>query len=605
MRRKVLWVFLTLLTVMAVILTSCKTETTTTGETEVVKGVVTKQAETPAPEAVKPADTTRTEKPQYGGVVIRALAADILSFDEGVALSHPSVVTLHLTNEELLQFDWTKGPGGTNEADFILGGINDMRLKTGSLADSWQIPERGKIVFHIREGVYWHNKPPTSGRKLTVDDVVFSINRMCTESTSYIKMSYPNLAKTAVITGDETTRMVTIECPVSEWGNSIAMFPDFCTIMPRDAIEKFGNLNDWRNSIGTGPFMLTDFVSNGSATLIRNPNYWETNPIGPGKGDKLPYIDGVKILIIADISTRMAAMRTAKIDWVSGTDFYYDDVKEFLDNPNIKSVMYTSDSSYVIGMRTDMADSPFSKKEVRQALTLATDFNKIKNEFYDGKAVILNWPITYKKEYADAYVPMEKLPANVQELFSYNVAKAKGLLTAAGYPTLKTSIICYNTPTQVDFLSFIQNMWSQVGVTLTIDAKDYATWVSRTRTRNYGASELLYASTSGAWQRMINFNGPGQYNPSYINDPIVAEAATKVLEYIGIDEGKIAQMYVDLMPYVLEQCWVISKPSPYLYTVWWSWIKNWNGELFTGYYNTSYVKYIWTDQALKKQMTGR
>lgn len=250
---------------------------------------------------------------------------------------------------------------------------------------------------------------------------------------------------------------------------------------------------------------------------------------------------------------------------------------------------------------------PFSKKEVRQALFYATDFNKIKDEYYGGRALILVWPISYNKENAAAYVPMEKLPANVQELYSHNVTKAKELLTTAGYPTgFSVTIIGYNTATQTDYFALIKQMWAEVGITVTIDAKDYSTWIGRVRARNYGAYELLYAYTSGVWNRMININGASQYNMSYINDAIVAEAAAKAPDYVGIDDAGLAKIHADLMPYVLEQAWVIPKPNPYAYVVWWPWRKNWNGELNVGYYNyPSYLKYTWTDQALKKQMTGK
>jgi peptide/nickel transport system substrate-binding protein len=599
--KQVLWFFLTLLTVAAMLLTSCSSNETITIEEKptVVTGTV---KETPAPVAVKSADTSRSEKPQYGGIVTLSLTSDIRGFDEAF-VGHWLATTLHLTNEELLQGDWTKGPAGTNEANFILGGVNAMNLKTGALADSWEIPQKGKIIFHIRKGVYWHNKAPTSGRELTVDDVVFSMKRMCTLSTAYIKMAYTSLANAVVITGDDAARTVTIEVPPNLWIDALTVLPDLLTIMPRDAIDKFGHMNDWHNSIGTGPFILTDYVSSGSATLIRNPNYWETNPIGPGKGDQLPYLESVKFLIIADTSTRTAAFRTAKIDGSGGE---YDDVKEFLDNPNIKNMMYISDSAYVMGMRIDKPESPFSKKEVRQALMLATDFNKIKNDYYNGRASILVWPISYSLENANAYVPMEKLPANVQELFSYNPTKAKEMLAAAGYPNLNVSVICYNTPSQVDFLSLIKQMWAQVGITLTFDARDYATWTTRMTTRNYGANEMLYAYSSGSWQSFDNINGPKQFNTSYVNEPKIAEVAAKVSDYIGIDDLKLAQIHADLMPYVIEQCWVIPKPNPYSYVVWWSWRKNWNGELNVGFYNTpSYLKYTWTDMALKKQLTGK
>jgi peptide/nickel transport system substrate-binding protein len=604
MRKKVSWYFLLLLTVVAMILVSCQpvttTTTPTTEETQVITGTTTTTDLAPR-ETEKP-DTTSEEKPQYGGTAIIALSTDLSGFDE-VFAAHYLTHTLKLTNQELLQGDWTKGPVGSNQADFILGGINFMNLKTGCLADSWEIPEKGKITFHIREGVYWHNKAPTSGRELTIDDVVFSIQRMCTTPGSYIKNTYPKLASSAVITGDEAARTVTIVCALDEWANSLAIFPDYLSIMPRDAIEKFGDLNDWRNNIGTGPFIMTDYVSAGSVTFMKNNNYWETNPIGPGKGDKLPYLEGVKLLVITDAATRTAAFRTQKIDSLGGE---YDDVKEFLDNPNVKSTLYTSDSSYFIGMRTDDPNSPFSKKEVRQALYYATDFNKIKNDYYGGRSIILNWPICYSKENADAYVPMENLPANVQDLFKYNPTRAKELLTGAGYPTMKLSIICYNTATQVDFLSLLKQMWSEVGIELTLDAKEYAVWTQRLRARSFGANELLYTYTSGAWQRLINLRGVTQYNASFINDPKIEELYPQMVDNIGTNDAKVAELNAGLMPYVIEQCWVLSKPTSYSYVVWWKYRKNYNGELYVGYYNLyGYLKYVWTDLALKHEITGK
>jgi pyruvate/oxaloacetate carboxyltransferase len=59
-----------------------------------------------------------------------------------------------------------------------------------------------------------------------------------------------------------------------------------------EVVEKYGSGADWRNSVGTGPFMLTDLVASSSATLVRNPNYWDKDPVGPGKGNQLPYLDG-------------------------------------------------------------------------------------------------------------------------------------------------------------------------------------------------------------------------------------------------------------------------------------------------------------------------
>jgi peptide/nickel transport system substrate-binding protein len=544
-------------------------------------------------------ETMQAEKPQRGGVAIISLASDVPGFDE-VFIQNYSATTLHLTNEEMLQGDWTKGPAGTSEFDFILSGINTMTNKTGALADSWEIPKRGKIVFHIREGVHWHNKPPTNGRELTVDDVVYSFQRMCNTPGAYIKITYPVLANCVKITGDEAARSVTVDataCPSSEWASVTSIFPDSLSIMPKDAIEYYGNLNNWKNSIGTGPFIMTDYVSNSSITFIHNDNYWMTNPIGPSKGDQLPYIEGAKLLIIADTATATAAFRNKKIDSISGE--YYD-IKEFLDNPDVNYVSYTAESCGAIFMRTDKTNLPFSKKEVRQALMLATDFEKIRDDFYGGKATILGWPIAYVKEYKDAYVPMENLPASTQELFSHNVTKAKELIKSAGYPTgFDVTVTFYNTATTTDYLSLISRMWDDAGITLNLDGRDYTTWVARIRARNY--DEMIYYNSSSNWQKMQSFSGTSSWNQSYVNDPRINEELAVALDLIGYDEVQLAKNFSELVPYIIEQCWVIPKPNPYMYVVWWTWVNNWNGELNIGYYNSpSYLKYIWMNEALKQ-----
>jgi peptide/nickel transport system substrate-binding protein len=601
MSKKMLWIFLTLLTVVATLLTSCNSGSTTEEEQEeitVVTGIVT---QTKAPETILPPDTTRSEKPQYGGTITIAQTTDPTSFDD-VTVVHAYTLTLNLTNDVLLQGDWTKGPAGTGQATYTLGSINTMNLKTGALADSWEIPYKGKIVFHIREGVHWQNKPPTNGRLVTVEDIVFNLDRVVKTTGSYIMMTYPGFAKSAVITGDEATHSVTVECPPEEWAQLITLLPSYFSMFPKDALEQFGDMKNWKNSIGTGPFILTDFISAGSITFKRNPNFWETNPIGPGKGDQLPYVDNVKILIVPDNATYFAAFRVGKIDGAGGI---YSDVKEFLADPDVKYSQYVSDGCYCMYMRTDKSELPFSKKEVRQALYYATDFQKIIKDYYEDHAILDGWPISPVKEFEGAFVPIEELPANVQDLFKYNPDKARELLAQAGYSTgFNVKAVCYNTPSTTDYLAQLVKMWGQVGITLTLDAKDYATWQTRFRNRTY--DEMLYAYDAGTWIKMINFTGVSQYNASYINDEKCNEAMARSLTYIGIDEEALYANNKELMPYVIEQCWVVPTPTAYSYVVWWPWVKNWNGELYVGYYSyPSYMKYRWEDEALKKQMTGR
>jgi len=59
-----------------------------------------------------------------------------------------------------------------------------------------------------------------------------------------------------------------------------------------EAVTQWGNLNDWHHAIGTGPFILQDYVSGSSVTLVKNTNYWGYDERYPQ--NRLPYVDSAK-----------------------------------------------------------------------------------------------------------------------------------------------------------------------------------------------------------------------------------------------------------------------------------------------------------------------
>ena len=607
MRKKIVWLLLSCLMVAALLLASCGP-----AEEEEEEEVVIPEEEE---EVVVPVEEEEVavgpEEPKYGGVINLPLAADILGFTEETQ-GHYQVYTVWLTNEELLTGDWAKGPAGTHEADLILGGVNRLELKTGSMAESWEIPEKGTMIFHIRQGVHYALDPASeasrlvNGRELTADDVVFSLKRYCELTTSYIRMSYPDLAKTAEITApDEWT--VVVKVPTEEWMNMVTLFPDFASIIPPEVVEEYGDMTDWRNSVGTGPFMLKDFVSMSSATLIRNPNYWGKDPVGPGKGNQLPYLDGVNFLIIPDASTRIAALRTGKIDRLTAS---WEDAGDIIStNPELTYRTNISDTCLYIAMRLDKPELPFADIRVRQALMLALNQQEIVDEFYGGEAEILVWPLIETKEYKDCYVPLEELPESVQELYGHDPEKAKRLLVEAGYPDgFKTSIICSSaSPTYVDYLSVVKAYWEEIGVELEMVPKESAVLSGMASRRRY--DEMMYYGSSGigTYMKMTNYRGPGRFNQGYIDDAHVETVYQEMLRYdIATEEAEVARLNRELMPYLLEQAYIIATPNPYSYTFWQPWLENYRGEAFIGYY-TGYVwtKWIWLNVDLKEEMTGR
>ena len=79
-----------------------------------------------------------------------------------------------------------------------------------------------------------------------------------------------------------------------------------------ESVALYGNLNDWHHALGTGPYFLTDYVTDSSYKQTINPNYYEFDARNPQ--NRLPYITTRITLIIPSNVTAEAAMRVGKID---------------------------------------------------------------------------------------------------------------------------------------------------------------------------------------------------------------------------------------------------------------------------------------------------
>ncbi len=570
----------------------------------------TKKTGAPSTSA-QPVTTATPGIPKYGGVLIVSQGSDVTGFDEAYT-AHNTIATIKMTNEELLTGDWTKGPAGTGQCLFVSSGANRIEFKTGSLAETWESPEVGHLVFHVRHGVHFALNPDNeasrlaNGRELNAEDIVWNLNRLISTPTNYIRAGYPDMCRTVSITAPDKWT-VDIKCPTEYFADAMTMLPDWSSIFPPEVIQKYGNVRDWRNSVGSGPFMLTDYVAGSSVTFVKNSKYWGTDPIGQGKGNQLPYLDGVKMFIIPDASTTQAAFRTGKTADLPG--LVADDYKSFIKaNSELKSQRSPSMASSNIYMRTDKANLPFKDKRVRQALTMATDFTSLKNQLYGGEAEILAWPIYRYQDYLSAYTPLEECPAAVQELYKYNPDRAKQLLTDAGYPNgFKTSVLTSNTASYIDVLSAVAAMWAKVGVTLNIDAREPVVFNNLLQQRAHSDCVLTISGGIGSYFKLNNIDGTGQYNASFVDDPYLRQVKAQIYDAFNkLDWVKVDELYRNMVKgYVLEQAWVIGTTLPYVYDVWWPWLKNYHGEQNLGYANTfKWCQFAWLDQDLKERMTG-
>ena len=252
--------------------------------------------------------------PQYGGTLTYATRGLAWNWDPYYGWTDPQLTGLV---EKLAVGNWGVS---RDEWDLKSGHPLPMSAITGRLAESWEIPDDKTMIFHIRQGVRWHDKPPMNGRELTAQDVEFTFHRMLGMG-DFSEAGPTPFGGVALLKGipfesitatDDATVVMKLKKPYLSAFYLITL-NYFVYIMPPEVVQQIGDVKDWRNMVGTGPFLLTDVVEGSSVTRTRNPEYWGHDEKYPQ--NQLPYIDTLEWLIIPEEATLMSALRSGKLDF--------------------------------------------------------------------------------------------------------------------------------------------------------------------------------------------------------------------------------------------------------------------------------------------------
>ena len=570
-----------------------------------------------APAVVEEEEKEVMTEPQYGGSLTVAYDRQILGFDDYAlgASAAGAGITMKLTHESLVTGDWTKGEAGTGEVEYAVE-LTPFYwgYETGALIESWEFPDPDTVVMKVRKGVHWALNPDSEasrlvgGREVTAEDIVSNINRFFTLKTAWGARVYKRWWQpdgSATATDADTVVVKGHDIPGGTLG-TWELIADGMPIYPPEVIEKYGDMNDWQNSVGTGPFMLANHIAASSATLIRNPNYWMTDPIGPGKGNQLPYLDGVTILIIPDTSTRMAALRSAKVD-VLGINplIAAEDFEPLIAaNPEMQYKGMLKGTPGAVYFKVDA--EPFDDVNVRRALHMAVNFEEIKEDYYDGEAVYPTYSLAPVKAFMDAYTPLEELPGDIRELFEYNPEKAKQLLDEAGYPgpdRFTVEVLLWSGE-QTDLASLLAFYWADIGVTLELDVREYGVWRNMSRARTFKHMIMASHARFGAPYKWVELKYPSGANKAGWDDDHWMELYTRLWSFETLGKPDLRnEIAKEMNLYVMPKVIGLGIPFPYAYRVWWPWLKNYHGEYGVGYMDRfNFASFIWIDQDLKASM---
>jgi peptide/nickel transport system substrate-binding protein len=227
--------------------------------------------------------------------------------------------------------------------------------------------------------------------------------------------------------------------------------------------------------VGCGPFKLVEWVKGSHLAMDRFDKYFE-----PG----LPYLDRVMIRVIKDPVTQMAAFKAGEIDFMA--DFSPEHVDTLkAQNPRAR-IMTGKETTPMVGMMkvTVPADGkPLSKDRaphlvfndirVRKAIgCYGIDRKEIVKIAFRGQAT----------PWVGIIPPGTPDTVDVTHMCPYDPAKAKALLTEAGYGPQKplTFVLMTNTEKSVFnvIATVIKEQLARIGVTANIRLVDKVTWMN-------------------------------------------------------------------------------------------------------------------------------
>lgn len=320
------------------------------------------------------------------------------------------------------------------------------------LADSFTTdPENLTVTIKLKEGIKF-----SDGTDFNADAVLWNFDKM-KEGGKESELGNPE--------SYEKTDDYTITVKYSAWANNWETVLGEVYIYDPKAFDDNGE--DWASihAVGTGPYVMTEYIPEDHISFVKNDNYWQE-----GK----PYLDGVKIVFMTDITTQQAAFMNGEVDLLSTNDAtltqtlisqgFESIAAQAPDLGSIKYFMFASGD----------AESPFHNEAVRKAILHSIDWDGYVQSLTGGLGVkVTQFGVPGAWSYDDTV----SLP-------EYNVEEAKKELADAGYPDGFNTVIS-TISNNNNIATLLQASLKEIGITAEIKVMETSDFNSQKKAGTY------------------------------------------------------------------------------------------------------------------------
>ncbi len=320
----------------------------------------------------------------------------------------------------------------------------DLSFRAGLLTDWGWNEDKTKVYLEVREGAVWHNGDP-----VTPADVVWSLERAGNPDTGNpIQFLWSTI-------GNFTVEGNRIEADVLRFDPTIFKWMAFLTayVLPKDYYESVGAEGFEKAPVGSGPYMVDEYVANSFVRLKRFDGYW---------GDA-PEFETVIFKFVPDASARVAEVETGASDIT--LEIPYEEYDRLAAKDGLSGVTTpVSDIGMIFINDVDVMEDA----NVRKAAAHAINKDLIVDRLLRGYGV----PI-------DTLQAPEYAAFTADTTVAYDPELAKELLAASGYSTdnpvkFKIQTTRGFKPKDYEMVQAVTGMWKRVGIEAEIEVYEIA-----------------------------------------------------------------------------------------------------------------------------------
>lgn len=380
----------------------------------------------------------------------------------------------------------------------------DLQLKP-MVATDWKANEDASVwTFKLRNDVFF-----TNGRQLVSDDVVFSIMRILNKDTGSPGRTGLGPIQT-VEAPDAQTAVFKLASPYADF--PLELTQRWGRIVPKEAAADLKT-----KPVGSGPYMLAEYVPGAQVRVVRNEKHWDKNA---------GLVDEITLRTFPDEVAELTALRNGDTQIMFDVpSSSYDQAKK-IDGVAITEV--ASGTWVPLIMRVDT--KPFDNPKVREAIKYCMDRPQFVSTVLLGKGTVAN----------DNNVPPSHPFVWKGEPRKQDIAKAKALLAEAGMPNgfAFDLVAAKDRSVRADTAVTIQQMVKAAGITFNVKTIDYDTYIAQVYKK--GPLYIGYWAMRPTLDSQITpfFSTGGSFNEYAYSNPKLDDTLTKARAELDTEKRK-------------------------------------------------------------------